>query len=107
MADEDVMVPPAPPALGPGDEQAPSHGPGDEWSDVELEAAPCPACDGSGEDEVRRTRVVAFGQSYSPGDYVCERCEGSGYASPADAEIDALYACDCDDDVGPVEAHCG
>ena len=94
-------------ALGPGDEQAPSYGPGDAWSDVELTPAYCPACGGSGEDEERRTRAVAFGRPYSPGDLACECCEGTGYATPADAEIDALYGCEADDDVGPVEVGCG
>ncbi len=60
--------------LGPGDEQAP----------CELEPAACPSCGGSGEDEQRRTRVIAFGGSYSPGDYACDACEGTGYATPAD-----------------------
>ena len=91
-------------ALGPGDEQAPCGGPGDAWTDVEFEAACCPACGGSGVDDERMIDD-GMGGSYSAAP--CEACEGSGYASPADAEIDSLYACDCDDDVGPVEAHCG
>lgn len=55
-----------------------------EQAPCELEPACCPACGGSGEDETRRTRVLAFGGSYSPGDYACDACEGTGYATPAD-----------------------
>jgi hypothetical protein len=59
--------------LGPGDEQAP----------CELEGPACAECGGSGEDEQRRLRVLCHGGSYSPGDYACDACEGTGYATPA------------------------